>query len=267
METCWQVDPEQETVGQWLELDTQLGEIDQIGAVIGWDKDEESFNDFARIKKLKVEVFAKTMGGAPALLGTAEAAFEDKRGWQLVDIPDVKVQGEYLGASVKMTVLETYGGKDYPNLAASELRVHLKEFPADTIQFVQPPSSEDPAHSGADALDGNPKTFWAATGSQATFSVKAPGFGLASLGFHAGPKTHARAKTVKITNQAQSITHTLADKPGELQWMLLPNLSGYTGGGWGEVMVEVLDVYPGDEPMNGFAVAELKLTAGSIEEF
>lgn len=267
LETCWQVDPELENAGQWLELDTPLGEIDKIGAVIGWDKDEESFNDFARVKKLKVEVFAKTLGGAPQPMGTAEVAFEDKRGWQIVDMPDVKVQGEYLGATVKLTVLETYPGKDYPNLAVSELRVQLKEFPAETIQFVQPPSSEDPAHIGADALDGNPKTFWAATGSQATFTLKAPGFGLSSVGFHGGPKTHARPKTVKITNQSQEVVHVLEDKPGELQWMLLPNMTGYSGGGWGEVGVEIIDVYPGDEPMNGLAVTEIKLNAGSIEEF
>ena len=49
--------------------------------------------------------------------------------------------------------------------------------------------------------------------------------------------------------------------------LLLPCLVGYTGGAWGTVDVKIVDVYPGDQPMNGVAISELKLNAGSIEEF
>mgnify|MGYP003396759812 CR=1 FL=1 len=47
----------------------------------------------------------------------------------------------------------------------------------------------------------------------------------------------------------------------------LPALVGYTGGAWGEVMLKVVDVYPGDVAANGVAIAEIKVSAGSIEEF
>jgi hypothetical protein len=266
-ETCWQVDPERENVGQWIQLDTPMGEIDKIEAIIGWDKDENAFFDHARLKKVKVEVFAKTIGGELEPKGETEATFDDKRGWQVIDVSDIKVNGEYMGATVRLTVQEVYGGKDFPNLAVSEVRVRLKEFPADTLDFGAVPSSEDPEHTGADLIDSNPKTFWAATGKEATFGLKAPGYGLSSVGLHAGPKSHARPKKVKITNQNQEITHELEDKPGEMQWLLLPTLTGYTGGGWGEVTVEILESYPGDDPMNGVALAEATMMAGSIEEF
>jgi hypothetical protein len=266
-DTCWQSDPEQENVGQWIQLDTPLGDIDKISAIIGWDQSEETFLDHARLKKVKVEVFAKALNGTQTPVGEAEVSFADQRGWQVVDMPDISVQGEYLGSAIKITALEVYPGKDYPHLAVSDVRVHLKEFSADSAGYAQTPSSEDPKFTGDLAMDGNPKTFWAATGSQATFSLKAPGFGLSSIGFVNGPKSHARPKTVKIINQNQEAVHTLADKPGETQWMLLPTMTGFTGGGWGEVKVEIVDSYPGDEPMNGFAVAEIKVMAGSIEEF
>ena len=266
-DTSWQVDPEQDNVGQWIQLDMPLGELDKVAAIIGWDKDENTFFDHARLKKVKVEVFAKSMGGDLLPMGEGEASFEDKRGWQVVDIPDIAAKGEYLGATVKLTVLEVYPGKDYPHLAVSEVRAHLKEFPADTMMYGQTPSSEDPAHTGDMATDLNAKTFWAATGPTATFSLKASGYGLSSVGLQAGPKSHARPKTVKITNQNQESITVLEDKPGEVQWALLPTMSGYTGGGWGEVTVEIVDAYPGEEPMNGVAVAEIKMMAGSLEEF
>jgi hypothetical protein len=266
-ETCWQVDPERENVGQWIQIDTPLGEVDKIEAVIGWDKSENDFFDHARIKKVKVEVFAKKLGGELEPKGEAEATFEDKRGWQAIDIPDLKVQGEYLGGTVRVTVVDVYPGKDYPHLAVSEVRVRLKEFPADTLSFGATPSSEEADHMGLDAIDDNPKTFWAATAKEATFGLTATGYGLSSVGLQSGPKSHARPKKVKLTNQNQETIQELEDKPGEMQWITLPTMTGYTGGGWGEVTVEIMESYPGDEPMNGVALAEVKMLAGSIEEF
>jgi len=268
METCWQVDPELDNVGQWVQLDVPLGHVDKIGAVIGWDKDENTFFDHSRVKKVKIEVTAKGISGEVEQKGSAEASFEDKRGWQVIDFPDINTQGEYLSASVKITVLEVYEGKDYPNLAVSEFRVHLKEFPADSLGFgAKVPTSEAEGHLGFDMMDDDKKTFWAATGAQAAFSLVGPGYGLASVGIMQGPATHGRPKTVKLVNQAQEVNHTLEDKPGEMQWVLLPTMVGYTGGSWGEVDVEIVDVYPGSEPGAGAAISEIKLNAGSIEEF
>lgn len=266
-ETCWMPDPEQNNAGQWIQLDVPGGEIDKLGMIIGWGKSDETFADYARVKSVKVELFDGATG-TPVLVSTTNLSFEDKPGWQVLELPDTKVGGDVLGGRIKLTITETYPGKDFPTLALSEVRVHLKEFPAASAAFVRPFDSEAGAsNASAMAMDNNPKTFWASTGSTANFSMKASGYGLASLSIQSGPKTHARPKTVKITANNTTITEVLPDKPGVLQSVLLPCIVGYTGGAWGEINVEILDVYPGDQPANGMAIAELKLNAGSIEEF
>lgn len=266
LDTCWQVDPEQNNVGQWIAIDVPAGTIDKLAVVVGWNKDDQSFSDYARLKTAKVELF-DSGAGAAKLVAETTVNFEDKQGWQIVDLPDTKVGGEVSGGRVKITVVDTFPGKDFPQIAVSEVRVHMREFPAETMTFVTPFDTEVSPHVGMDAIDGDPKTFWAAQGGGGTFSLKAPGFGLASLGIQSGPKAFARPKTVEITANQTTVTEVLEDKPGQLQWVLLPCLVGYTGGAWGTVEVKIVDSYAGDQPMNGVAIAEVKLNAGSIEEF
>jgi hypothetical protein len=264
LETAWQIDPESENAGEWIALDVPAGEIDKIAMVIGYAKNEDTFTDYARVKTAKVSVF--NAGADGGLLGEHTVSFEDKSGWQVVDLPDTRVGGEVLGGRVKVTVVETYPGKDFPNLAISEVRVHMKEFPAESLRLARPPDSEADPNIGDRMVDRDPKTFWAANTDTAVFAVSAPGYGLASLGVTQGPKTHARPKTIELHANQASVTHVLEDKPGTMQWVLLPCLVGYTGGAWGEVEVRIVDAYPG-EGMNGSAISELKLSAGSIEEF
>lgn len=267
MDTCWMQDPEQDNAGQWLSIDVPAGtEVDKIGAVIGWAKSEETFPDYARLKSAKIEIF-NMAGATPIPLATADVTFEDKMGWQVVEVPDTKIPAESVGGRVKITVKEFYPGKDFPHLAISELRVQLKEFDAPTFELSRPFDSETPDHPGSDALDGNARTFWAASGATATFAVRAKGFGMSSLVLTAGPKTHARPKVVEVTANQSTITYTLEDKPAAAQSVILPYLSGYTGGAWGEVNVKILESYPGDVASNGVALTEVKVTAGSVEEF
>ncbi len=264
METCWRVHAEQPNEGSWISIDTPTAEIDKLGMVIGWAKDEETFKDHARVKTAKVEIF-DIGNGAPELKAEATVSFEDKMGWQTVELPDTKVGGEVFGGKIKITVIETYPGKDFPSMAVSEVRVHLKEFPADTLAFADIPSSETDGHGGDRMLDGSTRSFWASSEDTATFSVRASGYGLSSLGIQPGPASHGRPKTVRLTTNQAQITHPLEDTPGKMQWVLLPALVGYTGGAWGTVQVEILDTYPGSA--GGIAIGELKMNAGSIEEF
>ena len=132
MDTCWMVDPEQNNNGQWIALDTPAGTIDKISVVIGWMKNDETFGDYARLKVVKIEVFDNAAGSLK-LLAESTQTFEDKPGWQVIDLPDTKVGGEVSGGRVKFTVVDTFPGKDFPHLAVSEVRAHMLEFPAETI--------------------------------------------------------------------------------------------------------------------------------------
>jgi hypothetical protein len=264
LETCWQVDPEEENVGQWIQIDMPTAEVDKIAVVSGWAKDADTFKDHARIKTAKLELLDQQSG---SVIATIPLTFADKADWQIIDVADTKLGGEMFGGRARMTITEVYPGTDYPNLAVSEVRIHLKEFPAASLSIAQPFDTEAGTFISDNAVDGNAKSFWAGTEQTATVAVKAPGYGLASLGVQSGPKAYARPKTLQITANQATVTHVLPDKPGVLQWVLLPALVGYTGGAWGEVMVKVVDSYPGDVAANGLAIAELKLSAGSIEEF
>jgi len=265
LESCWMIDPEEKNEGQWLQVDIPAAEVDKIAVVIGWDKSENNFFDYARIKKARIEVI-DLKDQKPTTVVEHEATFEDKRGWQIIDIPNGKVAGEIIAGRVRMTVTEVYPGKDYPNLAVSEMRVHLKEFNADTTNIHGIPSSESDDHMAMDMIDDNARTYWTSVGeTQPSFSVEAPGYGLASIGIQAGPKSHARPKVVEITANGVPQKHNVEDKT-EMQWFLLPVMVGYTGSAWAEIKVQILESYPG-EVGKGVAISEVKLNAATIEDF
>ncbi|MEM6925283.1 MAG: hypothetical protein AAF602_00025 [Myxococcota bacterium] len=259
-ETCWQTDPEQDNAGSWIAVETPKATIDKLGIMVGWNKDTETFKDFARVKKALVEIY-ETGSGEPTKKSEAVVTFEDKEGWQIVELPDTQVGGEILGGGrVKITVQEVYAGKDFPNLAVSEVRVQLKEFVAGTLRLGTAPASGN----GEYLVDGSSRRVWVGDEPTASFSIEAPGYGLSSLGIVQSGKTYARPKTIKIMANGSEIMHTLADKPGVKQSVLLPYLMGYTGGAWGDIQIEVSESYPGSQEK--LAIAELSLMAGSIEE-
>jgi len=259
-ETCWQTDPEQKNEGSWIAVDTPKATVDKLGMMIGWEQDDETFKDYARVKKALVEIF-ETGGDEPTKKAEAVVTFADKRGWQVVDLPDTQVGDALLGGGrVKITVQEVYPGKDFPNLAVSEVRVQLKEFEAGTLRVTGMPETGNGNH----LVDGSTSRAWVGDGETTEFVVAAPGYGLSSLTIVQGSKTYARPRTVVIEANNNSITHTLDDKPGSEQKLLLPYLMGYTGGAWGDIRVKVTDSYPGSQPK--LSIAEVSLQAGMIEQ-
>ncbi len=247
LETAWMVDAEDDSVGQYIQVDVPASTVDKLAIVVGYDKDEESFVRYPRLKAAKVEIFQND-----TKLGESVITAEDKRGFQTLDLPDTKVAGA--GGSVKVTVTEVYPGRDFTNLALSDLRVHLLEFPAGTLKVV------DPA-TGLEALtDSNPKTVYNHPSADLAFTLTAAGYGLASIGLQAGPTS--RPKSVQVTANDNTQTLTLADN-ADMQWFLLPVLVGYTGSSWGKVAVKVVDTYGGP----GVSLSGVALNGATIEEF
>ena len=265
METCWQVDPEAENAGQWFEVDLPRGTVDKLSLVIGWDQDEKTFKDYARVKTARVEVFGSAED-EEAVVHEQTVTFEDKRGWQTVDLNDTAVGGELHGGRVRVTVTETYAGVDYPNLAVSEVLVRMTEqdVAKESIKLKTPPDSIQEGHAAEMITDGNAKTFWAAEkAGEHSFEIRADGFGVSSIGILPGPTSHGRPKTVEVTANAVTIKHTLADK-AEVQWFDLPSVVGYTGSAWGTVTVKVIDTYAGKSDP-GPAIAEVALRYTNYE--
>ena len=261
METAWAVDPEQKNEGQWIQIDTPSGEVDKIAMVIGWDENENNFYDYARVQKARVEAWSTSISGEPKQVLEEDIEFEDKRGWQTIDVTDAKMGGEMGGGRVRITVLEVYPGKDYPSLVVSDVRVHLKEFPAETMMVKDMPANAVDGHGGELLEDTKENTFFATEDKATRFTMGASGYQMASVGFKSNASGWARPKNVVIRTQGLEAEHTLADN-GDWQWVLCPVVAGYTGSAWGTIEIEVKDTYEG----KGLGISEMKLNAAAIED-
>ena len=263
LETCWMVDPESTNTGEWLELDLPKSTVTGLKLMTGWGKDADHFKDYARLKKVKVQIYSSA-GGKEALVGEKVVEFADAFEFQSAELPTSAVGDELNGGRIRLTVEEIYAGKDYPTLGVSELRVALEEQEA-PVKVSGDTSSAVEGHDGALVTDGDSKTFWAArSGEEESISVLAMDWGVSSVGIQAGPGTHARPKKVRVTvaNQRKEIELENSDK---MQWVELPAINGFAGSAWGAVEVEVLESYPGSEEGSGVAIAELKLRATNYE--
>lgn len=263
-DSCWQSDPEADNVGQWIEIDVPKGDVDKVAMVIGWDKDEETFLDYARVKKAKVEVFDMA-GGAQKKVHEQVVSFEDKRGWQVMDLTDAKVGDQFTGGRVRITVSETYEGKDYPALAVSEALVHMKEFDVPGLKLKTAPEASEAGKVPENLVDGSAKTVWAsAAPGPVSFELEVGSYGVSSIGVAAGPKTHGRPKNVEFEIEGNVTKAELADKP-EMQWVQLPAVVGYTGSLWADITVRVVDVYPGGDG-KGVGITDVKVRATNLDD-
>lgn len=259
--TAWMVPGESPNRGEWIQIDLPKATVDKIAIYPGWGKSKETYKDHPRVAKLKVDVLCCQDSPQMETQKSTTLEVPDAEGWQELDIEDIAVGNELFGGSIKLWVVDVHSGRDYPNLAVSEVLVILKdEIKAPAVLSA---TSADLAGMPADAQDDDPKTFWATAPQGATFTLLADGYGVANIGLLAGPKTHARPKKVKVTANDRSIVTELQDAP-ELQLARVPSTTGYTGGAWGAIKVEVLETFPGTT--NGeLALAEIVARASSYE--
>ena len=258
--TAWMVPGDSANLAEWIKIDLPLGEVDKIGIWPGWGKNTETYTDHPRVKKLKVEYLCCMGDDKQRTVGSQMIEVADENAMQWIDVDDVKLGNELFGGAVKLTVMEIYPGKDFPNLAVSEVLVGLKEFDANAEAV---PSGEHDDHIIMDAQDDNKKTWWQTSKEGASVEFTSDTFGLSSVNIMAGPKSHARPKTVKVTVQQRSRTQVLEDIP-EMQNVLIPAVTGYTGSAWGTVKLEFLDFYEGSK-VDELAVAELTVMATNME--
>lgn len=262
--TAWMIDPEQENAGQWIELDVPVGKVDKVSVIVGWNKNEQTWIDHARLKKARVQVY-NLDSGEPVLVHETSVELEDKKERQFIDLPDPQVGGEMQGGRVRLTISEVYEGKDYANIALGELLVHLVEIDATTVGVASPPSSEAEGHDAALMTDGSKSTFWASEGEGvgSTFSMEGGRYSISRIGIMPGPKSYARPKVVEITQSNVTRKVEMPDSSGP-HWFDLPALVGYTGSAIGPVDVKILEVYPGSSSKS-VAVAEVKFKATGLD--
>jgi hypothetical protein len=260
VDTAWQVPGDVDNVGSWIELSIPAGTVDKIAIFPGWGKDPESWGQYPRPKKLRVDVNVSDENGGAKTVGTASVLVNDKMELQLLEVPDIPT-GEGLQRTVRLTVEEMHGDTDYPSLVISEAAILMKEF--DARATFSAASAEVTGKGKELAGDENPKTVFATqAGATLTFGMHA--FSVSSVGFLATDKTLARPKTLELTTGPLTRTVTLADKPGEAQWAPLPLFNGLNGGYYGDFTVKIVDTYPGVKSQE-VGLAEVKFRATSSE--
>ncbi len=260
MDTAWMVPGDSPNLGESIKLEIPTGKLDKIGIVNGWTKSEETFTDHPRIKRMKVEFICctDTMGDVKTTF-TTHIDLEDTPEMQIIDIENAAVGNEMFGGWLKLSIVELYEGKDFPNAGISELMIYMEEF--DAIATIEGSSDEDPEHITMDMQDDSNKTYFAtpSEGAYIEFGSDA-GLGLSSVHLVHGPNTHDRVKKVKMTANNRSIEVEVPDGKGAHQ-VMIPAIMGYTGSAWGSVKMEVLEVYEGTSAKGTLAIAEFDAKA------
>jgi hypothetical protein len=266
LDTCWMVPGESPNRGEWIELDLPKSTVDKVAMVVGWAESDETFQDYARVKAIKVEAFSMNDRQELSPRGSTTAQFQDDMAMQVVDIEDLQVGEDLFGGKLRIHVADIYDGRDYPNMAISELLVYLTEFETKlkAPEFSELSSTPAGPQLAELAIDEDEKTFFATAVEGGFLQLEGPGFGVSSLGIKPGPKSHARPKKIKVSANNRELIHELEDK-AEVQWVLVPSITGYTGGAFGEIKIEFLEVYPGDDP--NVAIAEVYAKATNYEGF
>lgn len=258
VETAWMLPGESDNKGEWIEVDIPTGEVDKVMIFPGYMKSAETFTDFPRVKQMRVDTYGIDDSMEASIVGTATIDIADKAEFQVIDIPDVK--SGVNGGRVRLTVLDIYPGDDYPNLALSEVAVLLKEI--DGKATIASISGEMDGHPKEALFDEDAKTFWAADAKGAAMTLTSTGFAISSIGFVPQGKDYARPKSVKISVGPVSKVTELPDTPGEV-WAQIPVFNGYNGGGFGDVEIEILDVYPGKNPQIGLSALKVRASTYS----
>lgn len=252
-ETAWSLPGDTENKGEWIELDIPKGTVEKIAIVAGWDKDEESFKDYPRVKKLRVEVYSIDNSQEAVLVTSESLDVADVRGLQVLSLSKKAVVGfdSFFGGKVKLVVEDIYEGDDYPNLRVSELAVYMEETEATPGVTLE-------GGDLAAALDNAPKTVWVGAPG-ALITVDPKGWGVSSIGFQ-GDKGKGRVKTVTVQVGERAVqTFTLADK-ADLQWITVSAFNGYVGSTIDNLKVTLVDSYGAD-----VGLQELKFKATAYE--
>jgi hypothetical protein len=259
-QTAWMVPGESENKGEWIEIQGPIGfsTLEEIGMVVGFARDEESFKDYARIKQMRVEVFefSNSMELQPTGRSTT-VDFEDKMGMQIVDIEDLEIKSEG-GGKYKLVVSEIYEGKDYPNFAISEMLLYMKDF--DVVPQITEEENGAEGSESLDMVDDNSKTFWTAN-EGAKIGFESGTATISRVGIKAGPSTYARPKTVKVSSGGREVVQEVPND-SKTHWIWTPSVTGYSGSTFDTVYVEVVDTYPGSKHQE-VAISELDAKATS----
>ncbi len=264
LETAWIEGNENDGTGEWIELDIPRGTLQSFTVSMGKGPDDTQFKRYARPKQIDIDIFSLDDAQNPVQVKQVTHAFEDVWGPVTIETGDLAVGGDMWGGKARFTIRSVYVGTDFDTLAAiSEIQAHFKDDPCPTGVVELSSNVGDKGK----LTDESTKSVWiAAGGAEEWVTVESPDWSISKVGILPGHATsssnfaaYSRPKTVEIRVMGDSFTVTLEDKR-EMQWFTLPTTGGYNGSCWGEVRIQVKDVYPGSSHAE-VAITEVQLAA------
>jgi hypothetical protein len=249
LETAWIEGNENDGVGEWIELDLPRGTLKSFTVSVGKGPDDVQFKRYARPKQIDIDIFSLDDAQNPIQVTQITHAFDDTWAAVTIEAGDQLIGGDLWGGKARFTIRSVYTGTDFDTLVAiSEIRANFKVDPCPTMVVEM---SSNPGDKGK-LTDESPKSVWiAAGGAEEWVTVESPDWSISRIGIFPGHGSsssnfaaYSRPKTVDIRVMMETFTVTLEDKR-ELQWFDLPVTGGYNGSSWGEVRVQVRDVYAG----------------------
>ena len=262
LETAWMVPGESTNRGEWIKFDVPKSTLDAVRIYPGWGRSEKDFNDYARAKQIKVEVLC-CLGEDEKSIWSGTIDIADEQGWQTLDVDNTAIGNDFgMGGYVKLSIVDIYDGRDYPNLAISEVVLQLEEY--DTGATISSVSDERDDHLSLDMLDDDARTYWQGDAAGATIVFATDGHGVSSVGLQARSNDFDRPKKVRITANDRVIETQVADSLDE-QKVEIPPVVGYTGSAWGDIKIEVLETYAGSKNPGQLAIAELNVKATNYD--
>ena len=261
--TGWVEGNEGDGVGEWIQLDLPRGTLLSFTVQPGMGPDDAEFQRYARPQQIDIDIFSLDDMQQPKQVKQVTHTFEDAFGPVTIEVGELAVGEELWGGKAKITIRSIYPGTDFDTLVAiSEIRATVKEMDIETIVAI-----ENSTGDASKAVDKRDNTPWIAEGgAEEWITVEAPDWSISSLGILPGNASsssnysaYSRPKVIEVRVNMDTYTIELADKK-ETQWFELPISGGYNGSCYGEVRLQVKEVYPGTSHPE-VAISEVRLRA------
>ena len=251
IDTAWMTAADSENDKEWIQIDGPnfASKLTQVRVINGYAKDEQSFKDYTKIKKLMIEVYEynNQMQLYPTKR-TVEIELKNTPEPQIIKLPKPLEVKSSSGGKYRFTISEVYktNTENYPdNIALTEISLYLED------QKFSPRIEEE-----ENVIEGEDVFLLLDDSTRKVYKMNSETI----LGFDGGdnsitrlaikPTTdrrYARPKKIKVSVGGREVIQDLPEKtPKSPIWIWLPSVTGYPGGSsWDTTYVQVLETYPG----------------------
>ena len=267
-DTAWMTAADSKEEMEWIQIDApnQKSKLTQIRVINGYAKDEQTFKDYSKIKKLKIEAFQ--YNEAMELYSNNSTVMVELKNTaepQIITLPKAVEIKSTNGGKYRFWIAEIHktGTENYPeNIALTELSMYLAD------DEVGPKiASEENVPEGQDifnALDGKKSTILKVR-KETILGFEGVDAALTRVQVIATTdRRYARPKKIKITTGGREAIQEYPEKRSRKQkpvWIWLPSVTGYPGGSsWDTTYVQILETYPGTK-YEEIGISELKFRA------